>query len=179
MQEPLTQFWEKEQEANLVRKQSLDQLDYIRIPEEFYSVSYDAQEDKDAAEALQILNSLRDEKIVNLTGISNTDLKLSFGPANLPELSRFDQNYTLLARALQSLAEYHARKEQTDEAQHILEFALDTGTDISSSYRLLADLYIKNGCPEKINEMLPKAAALKSAMSAAIIRSLEEKKASV
>ena len=49
---------------------------------------------------MTILNSLKDEQIVNFTGISNTDLKLSFGAANLPTLSRFDQNYTLLARAL-------------------------------------------------------------------------------
>lgn len=176
MKEPLQRFWEKEQAANLVRKQSLDGLDYIRIPEDFYSFSYDPEADPDAAEAMTILNSLKDEQIVNFTGISNTDLKLSFGPANLPSLSRFDQNYTLLARALQSMAEYLDRKEQTGDAIRVLEFAVSTKTDISSSYKLLGDLYIKNGNPEKIDDLIPKAAALNSALSGAIVRSLEEKK---
>ncbi len=179
MKEQLDQFWEKEQAANLVRKQSLEDLHYIRIPEDFFTFPYDPEADPDAAEAMTILKSLKDEQIVNFTGISNTDLKLSFGAANLPSLSRFDQNYTLLARALQSLAEYLVRKEQTADAIRVLEFAVDTKTDISSTYKLLGDLYIKNGSRDKIDDLIPKAAALNSALSGAIVRSLEEKKASI
>ncbi len=176
MKEQLDRFWEKEQAANLVRKQSLEDLEYIHIPEEFFSFPYDAEADPDAAEAMTILNSLKDEQIVNFTGITNTDLKLAYGPANLPSLSRFDQNYTLLARALQSLAEYLIRKEQRSDAIRVLEFAVDTKTDISTTYKLLGDLYIENGSPEKIDDLIPKAAALNSALSGAIVRSLEEKR---
>ena len=178
MKAPLEEFWKKEQESNLVRKQSLEDLHYIRIPEDFFSFSYNEQEDPDAAEAMTILNSLKDEQIVNFTGLSNTDLKLSYGAANLPLLSRFDQNYTLLARALQSLAEYLVRKEQKKDAIRVLEFAVETRTDISASYKLLGDLYIENGSPEKVNDLIPKAAALNSALSGAIVRSLEAKRAS-
>lgn len=178
MREPIEQFLERESAANLVRKQSLDDLAYIRIPEDFFSFSYNAETDPDAAEAMTILNSIREEQIVNFTGLSNTDLKLSYGAANLPLLSRFDQNYTLLARALQSLAEYLVRKEQKKDAIRVLEFAVETRTDISASYKLLGDLYIENGSPEKVNDLIPKAAALNSALSGAIVRSLEAKRAS-
>lgn len=179
MREPIEQFLERESAANLVRKQSLDDLAYIRIPEDFFSFSYNAETDPDAAEAMTILNSIREEQIVNFTGLSNTDLKLSYGAANLPLLSRFDQNYTLLARALQSLAEYLVRKEQKKDAIRVLEFAIETRTDISASYKLLGDLYIENGSPEKVDDLIPKAAALNSALSGAIVRSLEAKRASV
>ena len=179
MREPIEQFLERESAANLVRKQSLDDLAYIRIPEDFFSFSYNAETDPDAAEAMTILNSIREEQIVNFTGLSNTDLKLSYGAANLPLLSRFDQNYTLLARALQSLAEYLVRKEQKKDAIRVLEFAVETRTDISASYKLLGDLYIENGSPEKVDDLIPKAAALNSALSGAIVRSLEAKRASV
>lgn len=178
MREPIEQFLERESAANLVRKQSLDDLAYIRIPEDFFSFSYNAETDPDAAEAMTILNSIREEQIVNFTGLSNTDLKLSYGAANLPLLSRFDQNYTLLARALQSLAEYLVRKEQKKDAIRVLEFAVETRTDISASYKLLGDLYIENGSPEKVNDLIPKAAALNSALSGAIVRSLKAKRAS-
>lgn len=176
MKAPLEEFWKKEQASNLVRKQSLEDLQYIRIPEDFFSFACNGQDDPDAAEAMTILNSLKEEQIVNFTGISNTDLKLSFGAANLPALSHFDQNYTLLARALQTLAEYLVRKEQTADAIRVLEFAVETKTDISSTYKLLGDLYRKNGSPEKIDDLIPKAAALNSALSGAIVRSLEEMK---
>ena len=179
MREPIEQFLERESAANLVRKQSLDDLAYIRIPEDFFNFSYNAETDPDAAEAMTILNSIREEQIVNFTGLSNTDLKLSYGAANLPLLSRFDQNYTLLARALQSLAEYLVRKEQKKDAIRVLEFAVETRTDISTSYKLLGDLYIENGSPEKVDDLIPKAAALNSALSGAIVRSLEAKRASV
>ena len=159
-----------------MRKQSLEDLQYILIPEDFFSFFYNEQDDPDAVEAMTILNSLKDEQIVNFTGISNTDLKLSFGAANLPALSRFDQNYTLLARALQTLADYLVRKEQTADAIRVLEFAVGTKTDISSTYKLLGDLYVKNGSPEKIDDLIPKAAALNSALSGAIVRALEEMK---
>lgn len=179
MREPIEQFLERESAANLVRKQSLDDLAYIRIPEDFFSFSYNAETDPDATEAMTILNSIREEQIVNFTGLTNTDLKLSYGAANLPLLSRFDQNYTLLARALQSLAEYLVRKEQKKDAIRVLEFAIETRTDISASYKLLGDLYIENGSPEKVDDLIPKAAALNSALSGAIVRSLEAKRASV
>ena len=179
MREPIEQFLERESAANLVRKQSLDDLAYIRIPEDCFSFSYNAETDPDAAEAMTILNSIREEQIVNFTGLTNTDLKLSYGAANLPLLSRFDQNYTLLARALQSLAEYLVRKEQKKDAIRVLEFAVETRTDISASYKLLGDLYIENGSPEKVDDLIPKAAALNSALSGAIVRSLEAKRASV
>ena len=179
MREPIEQFLERESAANLVRKQSLDDLTYIRIPEDFFNFSYNAEADPDAAEAMTILNSIREEQIVNFTGLTNTDLKLSYGAANLPLLSRFDQNYTLLARALQSLAEYLVRKEQKKDAIRVLEFAVETRTDISASYKLLGDLYIENGSPEKVDDLIPKAAALNSALSGAIVRSLEAKRASV
>ena len=170
-------FWQREHAANNVRKKSLEGLAYITIPDGLLPFDAPPSEPK-AANALKRLNRLMEgeEKIVNLTGYSNTDLKLSFGAANLPALSRFDQNYTLLARALQTLAEYLVRKEQTADAIRVLEFAVETKTDISSTYKLLGDLYRKNGSPEKIDDLIPKAAALNSALSGAIVRSLEEMK---
>ena len=168
-------FWEKEAKANNVRRKPLDDLRYIKIPLDKLPLDT-MTEDPEVADCIDQIKSLSDLKVVNFTGISNTDLKLSFGAANLPALSRFDQNYTLLARALQTLAEYLVRKEQTADAIRVLEFAVETKTDISSTYKLLGDLYRKNGSPEKIDDLIPKAAALNSALSGAIVRSLEEMK---
>ena len=56
-------------------------------------------------ECKEILRSLSTQKIVNLTGYTNTDLKLSYGTANITCLTEYDQNYTLLVSTLQKWAE--------------------------------------------------------------------------
>ena len=75
MKDKLEKFQERERAANEVRRQPIDDLDYLSIPEEFFDLPTD-DSSRDAAEARRILETLREEKIVNLTGISNTDLKL-------------------------------------------------------------------------------------------------------
>lgn len=80
-------------------------------------------------------------KIVNLTGYTNTDLKLEYGTANINILSDYDFHYTNMVTLLQKLAELlHACSEDALAAE-VLEFAVSTGTDVSRSYYLLAELY--------------------------------------
>ena len=95
----LNNFWQREKEANLVRKKPLDNLNYVKIPFDFIpeSLLCDQQEVQDC---LELLNKLSGKKIVNFTGFSNTDLKLEYGAANLTELSQYDENYTLYARTI-------------------------------------------------------------------------------
>ena len=97
-------FWEREHLANTVRRKSLDGLNYIKIPLESLPVEV-MPEDTTVQECLHTLYSLANQSIVNLTGYSNTDLKLEYGTANLSLLSEYDQNYTLLVQTLQQWAD--------------------------------------------------------------------------
>ena len=171
MKDKLEQFQERERAANEVRRQPIDDLDYLAIPEEFFTFPCD-DSSHDAAEARRILENLRKEKIVNLTGISNTDLKLRYGVANLPDLMTFDQNFTSLVRALQMYAEYLNDAGYDKEAVSVLEYAVRIKSDVSASYRLLGKLYAKADKCEKIEELITKARALNSPMSDPIVRSL-------
>ena len=169
----LEEFLEKEAQANTTAKKDLDKLNYISVPAGFLSMPSDP-EDHDSSEALRMLNFLKDKKIVNLTGISNTDLKLEYGAANLPILASYDSNFTLLARALQMEAVYLERNGYNDHAREVLEFAVDKGSDISASYKLLALLYEKSGEKNKKDGLKEKAALLNSASKNAILRALED-----
>ena len=104
---------EEERLSNSVRKKSLDELDYITIP--FDSLPFSTKdgaessaepgtEDTDPAIAKDEADilALKDKKIVNFTGISNTDLKFTYGAPNLPILTEYDQNFTELVRSLDS-----------------------------------------------------------------------------
>lgn len=177
IKEKLEKFQERERAANEVRKQPLDDLDYLIIPGEFYDFPYD-DESHDVSEARRTLENLRNEKIVNLTGISNTDLKLRYGVANLPDLMRFDSNYTSLVRALQMYASYLADAGHDTEAIRLLEYAIDSKSDVSASYKLLGELYMQSGRTGEIDRLITKAGELDSPMSASIIRNLEKIKTS-
>lgn len=167
-------FWEKEKRANETRRQPLDGLDYIKIPLDKLPM-HTMEENERVAECLRIVNELSTEQVVNLTGITNTDLKLEYGAANITVLTQFDQNYTLLASTLQQWADLLYKEGFIDECRTILEFAVETRTDVSRCYDQLSDIYLQNGENDKISELIKTAETLNSLNKEVILRHLKER----
>lgn len=166
-------FWERERQANSVRRKSLDSLDYVHIPEEILSTTNPSQ-NLIIKDCIENLKTLANVPIVNLSGISNTDLKLTYGTANITVLSEYDEHYTQLSILLQNLAGQLYEEHRYEECRHILEFAVATGTDISSSYYLLATLYSENGTPEKITDLIDTVKSTRSLLKDTIIQNLKD-----
>lgn len=189
-------FWKREEEANHTRRKSLDNLPYITIPPEELPLACHitgdtadvrntnnaaaVQNTGDAAaneaiseECKEILRSLSTQKIVNLTGYTNTDLKLSYGTANITCLTEYDQNYTLLVSTLQKWAEALYRGGAKKECRQVLEYAVSIGTDVSHTYFLLADLYDEEGESDLKCSLIEKASGLSSLSSKVIVRTLQ------
>ena len=124
-------------------------------------------------ECKEILRSLSTQKIVNLTGYTNTDLKLSYGTANITCLTEYDQNYTLLVSTLQKWAEALYRGGAKKECRQVLEYAVSIGTDVSHTYFLLADLYDEEGESDLKYSLIEKASGLSSLSSKVIVRTLQ------
>ena len=135
-------FWKREHDANFTRKKSLDSLSLVHIPADRLPFSVPLQ-DAAAKEAASTVQNLVDQgaKIANLTGLSNTDLKLEWGTANLPALTEFDDNYTTLVKALHAWGKGLFDAGFYEEAAEVLEFSVSTRSDIRASYELLVDLY--------------------------------------
>lgn len=166
-------FWEREREANLTRRKSLDDLNYISLPLDTFPMTL-LQEDERVAECIETVRTLSAEKIVNFTGFTNTDLKLRYGAPNINLLTAYDQNYTLLVRTLQKWADLLYQNGYPQEARTLLEFAVSTGSDVSGTYRLLCRIYRESGCPEKIDGLSVIADSLQSASKGTIARILAE-----
>lgn len=167
------EFWRRERAANNTRRKPLDDLPYIKLPMEIFPMEL-LQDVPRIEDCQQIILSLKDQPIVNFTGLSNTELKLRYGAPNITRLTTYDQNYTLLARTLQQWAQILYDNGFSAEACQLLEFAVSTGTDVSATYRLLCQIYQENGTPEKIKELYPVAESLNSAMQKPIVRILQE-----
>lgn len=167
-------FWTRERQANSVRRKSLDDLPYVQIPLETLPMQV-CGKDPQVADCLRIINELSLQPIVNLTGFSNTDLKLEYGTANITILTEYDQSYTLLVTTLQRWADLLYNAGYTDETRQILEFAVSTGTDVSRSYDMLADLYIAGGQSHRISDLYQNAQTLNSLNREVILRHLQSK----
>lgn len=145
-------YWQKEYQSNFARKKDPDDLDYItvdmdRIPMEEYC----SEEEQDLYVELKKILS---QPIINLNNMSNTDLKLTYGIANFEKLSAYDQNYTRLIRTLNRLGNYCFDNGNTTRAKRILEYAIELGSDISSTYTTLANIYLQEDAIEKIQTLI-------------------------
>lgn len=166
-------FWEKEREANATRKKSLEDIHYITVPLEELPTEY-LPDDETVVDCIRILEELSQKKIVNLTGITNTDLKLKYGVANLAFLSECDSNYLLLVQTLQKWVNRLWDKGLEDAAIQIMEYEAKIHADVGSVYRRLANHYKNQGMEEKIHDLVLIVESLDSASKNAILRDLQQ-----
>ncbi len=146
-------FWKREAEANNVRRKSLDDVEYLLVEPDKLPTDVLA-DDEVVSDCIKNLRELAEEKIINLTGMTNTDLKLKYGVANLTYLSECDNRYTTLIQTLQKWSEYLWEKGQTDAAVQIMEYEVSIKSDAPSIYRRLASYYSKRGEKEKIQSLI-------------------------
>ncbi|MGB4661616.1 MAG: hypothetical protein WBI07_20755 [Mobilitalea sp.] len=145
-------FWEKEKDSNVIKRSDISSLDYITIP--FDRLPLADHVDTTINSYRDTVLKLADKKILILTGLSNTELKYKYGTPNLTILSEYDNNYTVLVSFLQKWAERLYEQGFEAEALPILEFAVSCGSDVSSSYVLLASIYKHQSALQKIDHLL-------------------------
>ena len=171
-------FWQREIDANNVRRVPLDSLEYISIPDSILLSALEASttDDDVLLKCNEELLSLQEKRIFNLTGKTVTDIKLAYGPANLNLLDEYDTNYTQLVKVV---FEFGSRLNELgfeDDAIKVLEFGIDSLTDISGNYKLLSDLYVKKNEVHKLDHLLETAAKLDSLNKNSIIKYIESQR---
>ena len=166
-------FLEKERRANGTRRQSLDSVDFIVIP--YDDLPMDVAVDDDMVKScIHDIELMKNDKIANFTGITNTDLKLEYGAPNITQLSAFDANFTALCRILQDWGERLFELKEYEASLKVVEFAIRIRSDVSATYYLCAELYEHFDTKEKIARLKRTAQTLNSAMQPIICRKLDE-----
>lgn len=142
-EEDAAAFWARESEANLTRKKNIDNLDYITIPLE--KLPFLDNPPKNISTYEKDIRKLSEQKILNLSGISNTELKLTYGAANFTRLSEYDENYSRMITTFYKWASALLEKGYTNEAQMVLETAVETGCDSGNIFLSLNSIYRSKG----------------------------------
>ena len=141
-------FWSKERQANITPAKDISNLRYITIPMEKFPLNF--SNDEKVIEIEKELQELSTHKLLNLIGVTNTDLKLTYGVPNFQTMSQIGDDFDRVCVLLNSYAHALMEAERVDDVITVLEFAVGVGTDISESYTLLAHCYEQKGMHEKL-----------------------------
>lgn len=154
------EFWSKEKKSSLPIKKSMDDLVFLTIPVD--RLPFHHTTDTKLAAIQKAIQELSQQKICNLSGISNTDLKLKYGAGNLDELSEYDQNYTTFLRILGDWSARLLELGYEEDALTVANYALDYKTDVSKTYSTLARIYKNRGQFDQLYALIPIAESASS-----------------
>lgn len=166
-------FWENENMSNNVRKKQLEDSDYVHFPFDKLP-SQESFAPEPVPECFTILTELSDKKMVNLNGISNTEVKKRFGVANMNILTEYDANYESFVKNIYLLCQYLYDCGRRQEALMLSEETILTGSDSLSHYKLLIQLYREQGNDAGLFWLREKAELLHSITKGGILRALSE-----
>lgn len=166
-------FWAKENEANATRRKDISSLPYIVIPVDTLPFGIRPQ-DEQLIQCEEQIRTLSHVKILNLTGKTNTEIKLQYGAPNLTILTEYDQNFTDLVRTMHTWGTRLHELALFSEAEQVLSLAIRWGSDIRGSYLLLARIYKEQGNSQGIRQLKESAKQLTSLMKEPILAGLKE-----
>ena len=167
-------FWEREKQANFARTRDISTLNYLTVAEnELPFSTQTASPDEREADLEQQVRETSQRKMLNLSTYSNTDLKEQYGVANLEELSNCDQNFLLFIRALANWGSYLYEKEEYSRARQIMEYSRSIGSDISSVYITLGNIYAREGDMTKIDKLIAEVEQSDFSLKNSIVKQLK------
>lgn len=144
--ETVTSYLKRDSDANFIRRKDITNLPYIQIPFDRLPLDItlkDANMQSKIEEYQKNIRDLANTKMLNLIGISNVELKETYGPANLELLTAYEGNYNRYIRTL-SLYAGCIEEEYPKEAVQIWEYCIEIGTDISTTYASLGMYYFNH-----------------------------------
>jgi hypothetical protein len=164
-------FWDRERSANMTPKTDITNLPYITIPlDKFPLESTDSNDEK----LLNDLKTLSEEKILNLNGLTNTDLKEKYGPSNLNTLNEIGENFNTLCTILIGLAENAVSREDYPTAEKYLEYGSGIRSDISKNYILLGKCYMEEKKYRKIQPLMEYVSSLNLPLEHSVMAALQD-----
>ena len=165
-------FWANEERANHIPAKDLSTIEYLHIPVETFP--FDKWDDDEIQMIEQQIKEYSEKRVLNLSGKTNTELKLEYGTANLEAMTEIGDNYNTLIVLLVDYAKALMERSDYEDAAKILEFSASTKSDISTNYMLLGDCYAALNQKKKIPVLKDQVESLHLMLEHKIIAYLDE-----
>lgn len=171
-QDGIEEFWEKERQASLTPAVDLSTIAYLNIPtEKFYFGTVDSDEVRGMESELIELSK---KPLLNLTNMTNTELKATYGSPNLEAMKKIGDDFDKLTVVLVSYAEALMSEGHISEAITVLEYGVFIKSDVSKTYTLLADCFAKLHQPRRIITLKDSVKPLHLLMEPVIMSHLDD-----
>lgn len=150
------EFWAREREALFARNKDISGIelfspDISMLP--FHSET-DMASDSELINIEKKVIAASKEPMLDLHEMTNTDIKIEYGPANFPTISKYDQNYMYFVRDIHRWGKYLYDNKLYDDARIVLEYNLTLSKDMSGVYTMLGLIYRESGEIKSITNLI-------------------------
>lgn len=160
-------FWAREEEAMHAPNVDLSDVQFLRIPLERFPVGL--MDTDEGAMVEEELKQLSAEPILNLNGMTNTDVRLAYGAGNFDHMQKAGENFDRLEVLLCDYAKLLIENGHPADAVPVLEFAVESNATVSSIYTLLGECYDDMGDGERLNTLIATVEGRDMMMKASIL----------
>lgn len=148
-------FWEREEQSNHTRNKDISGLPMFRP--DVSRIPMPETADENAIYYQGKVQNATGLPMMDLSGYTNTDLKLAYGTGNFNTLSEYDQNFNDFLMDMSNLGKSYFAAGLLQEAADVYTYCLDSGSDKSTDYEALAKIWSAMGTPEKISGLITEA----------------------
>lgn len=164
-------FFDKERSARTTVGH-IYESDYEVIP--LSKFSFNLCEDPSIVEMEEKIKVLSTEKLLNLTGVSNTDVKLRFGVNHFDEAVACGEKYDELIGLLVNYAIGLDDHGFSEESANILEYLVKNDCDIKAAWIALGKHYASKSEFDKIKSLIEKVDSSKLSIKSATKQQLTD-----
>lgn len=171
-------FWKKEESSLFARAKEIDKDLFINtnLPKSLKKteLEYEKLGNKKLYELQERCFSLSDNFLLNLSHMTNIEIRQTFGAAKLDTVEKYEINYALYIKSLYQFGKDLFDIGLVDDAIKVLEEGINVGTDISNHYILLGKIYYNKNEKSKISMLYDKANLLNSLTKNKILKELSK-----
>lgn len=137
----MDEYFKREREADATPAKDISTLSYITIPIDTFPIGNFTEDDDE--ETLSIIEdkilSLNEKPLLNLSGKTNTDLKLEYGAPNLKKMQEISDDFDEMEITLLDYSKALMEKGHYSECIPVLEFLVNKGSGMKTAKELLEE----------------------------------------
>lgn len=146
------EFWDREEQANHARNKDISQLELF-CPDE-KEIPMPQIDNENVCHYQKLVQQSLKLPMMNLSQYTNTDLKLAYGVGNFKTLSDYDENFNGLLMNMSNLAKAYSEVGFLEESASVYRLCLDYGSDKTTDYRALGNVYVKMNQSDKLHNLI-------------------------